>query len=214
RVALDVRASRCQAGAAPGNDAPDRPRVLGPVLRAGAGKPRQSAARDLLAYDQQLSLPVSVPDRAPDRVPARGGAARRGEREGVRERGGVREGAAGPVDGARDGETGGGGVDAGGYGGGAAGGGRVRTPPDSLLVWSARGRRWESGGTADLCPFRWSGVARAAAERTASDLCPIQSTAGHRRRRPRCPRTHRIGQRSVLGQLPAVGIVRFRTGRG
>ena len=31
---------------------------------------------------------------------------------------------------------------------------------------------------------------------------------------PRCPRTHRIGQRSLLGQLLAVGIVRFRPGRG
>src|SRR5205823_3693340 len=81
----------------------------------------------------------------------------------------ARDGAAGSLDGARNGETGGGGADAGGYGGGAPGGGRVRTLPDSLLVWSARGRRRESGSPTDLCPFRWSGVARAAAERTASD---------------------------------------------
>src|SRR2546427_5023719 len=137
---MDVRAPRLKTGAAAGSDAADRPRVLGPVLRAAAGNAGKPAARDLLAHDQQLPVPVPVPDRAPDRVPARGEAARRGEREGVRERGVVREGAAGSVDGARDGETGGGGADAGGHGGGAAGGGRVRALPDSLLVWRRAGK--------------------------------------------------------------------------
>src|SRR5207302_887518 len=124
-VALDVRAPRGKAGTAAGGVAADRPRVLGPVLRAVAGNAGKPAARDLLAHDQQLPVPVPVPDRAPDRVPARGEAARRGERKGVRARGVVREGAAGSVDGARDGKTGGGGADARGDGCGAPGGGRV-----------------------------------------------------------------------------------------
>ena len=199
RLALDVRPPRRDARAAEGGDAPDLPRPLEQVLRAGLREEgRRPDARHLLPHDRLVPLPARLPDRPPDRVPDRAADGEGAQpRPRVRADGEDRQRRPGHLDEAGDRRSRRRAGAARGDGEGARGRRRssrrrpwattTRTPPS--IPCRSRGRRRRAAGAAPPRSSRWTSRPSRIRARSAATTRTTSSSRASTARCARCSRT-------------------------